>query len=48
LHELTSNVGAIRGRISDAVREQVVVAVKFAVTLSAAEKKKILFSLSDS
>jgi hypothetical protein len=47
LRELIRNVGSIKGQISDLVKEQVVAAVKFAVTLSAAEKKKILFSLSD-
>lgn len=39
LRELIRNVGAIRGQISDVVKEQVVAAVKFAVTLSVAEKK---------
>ena len=45
LRELMGNVGAIEGNISDDVRNNIVAAVKFAVTLSPAEKSKILVSL---
>jgi len=46
LREVTANVGAIEGQISDAVKDQVIAAVKFATTLSHAEKAKILGSLN--
>ena len=41
-----ANVGAIEGQISDAVKDQVIAAVKFATTLSHSEKAKILGSLN--
>jgi len=46
LREVTANFGAIEGQISDAVKDQVIAAVKFATTLSHFEKTKILGSLS--
>ncbi|MFM9971175.1 MAG: hypothetical protein ACKVQK_22505 [Burkholderiales bacterium] len=46
LREITANVGAIEGQISDSVKDQVIAAVKFATTLSNAEKAKILGSMN--
>ena len=46
VREVTANVGAIEGQISDAVKDQVFAMVKFATTLSNSEKAKILESPS--
>ncbi len=45
LREVAANLGAIEGQISEAVKDQVIAAVKFATTLSHFEKTKILGSL---
>jgi hypothetical protein len=45
--ELIKDVGCIQGAISDDVRAEIIAAVKFARTLSPAEKANILASLDD-
>ena len=47
LREIVRDVGAVKGHISEQVKDQIIAAVKFAVTLSPAEKSKILASLTD-
>ncbi|MDK9725847.1 MAG: hypothetical protein OEL88_13295 [Sterolibacteriaceae bacterium MAG5] len=46
VRELSGNLDGIKGQISQAVRDQIVAAVKFAVTLSAGEKSAIIEALS--
>ena len=46
LKVLTADVSGIKGRVSQAVQDQIVAAVKFAVTLSDAEKAAIIAALS--
>lgn len=46
LKVLTADVSGIKGRVSQAVQDQIVAAVKFAVTLSDAEKTAIIAALS--
>lgn len=43
---LTVDVSGIKGRVSQSVQEQILAAVKFAVTLSAEEKNAIIQALS--
>ena len=45
IRELIANVAAIEGNISDDAKNEVIAAVKFAITLSPAEKAKILASM---
>lgn len=46
LKVLTADVSGLKGRISQDVQDQIVAAVKFAVTLSASEKTAIITALS--
>lgn len=46
IRELMRNLGEIKGCVSDDARSEILAAVKFATTLSPAEKSKILSSLS--
>lgn len=46
IRELAGNLDGIKGQVSQEVREQIVAAVKFAVTLSAGEKSAIIEALS--
>jgi hypothetical protein len=46
IRELTGNISGIKGQVSQAVREQILAAVKFAATLSADEKQAVIEALS--
>lgn len=46
LKTLTADISCIKGQVSQPVREQIVAAVKFAVTLSDVEKAAIIDALS--
>ncbi len=46
IRELVADIAGVKGPVSQAVREQIIAAVKFAVTLSSDEKAAILHALS--
>jgi hypothetical protein len=46
LKALTADISCIKGQVSESVREQIIAAVKFAVTLSDGEKTAIIDALS--
>lgn len=46
IRELVADLAGVKGPVSRAVREQIIAAVKFAVTLSSDEKASILHALS--